>query len=230
VSGRASSVAPRGRVARARERWFQPATSYWRPELYERYFTRTPLGALLRRRDDEIVHAALDRLSQPEDEVLEVGAGTGHYTVPIARRCARVVALDAAPDMVDYLCVRVAREGLGNVETGVGRLPGSIDVGGPYDGVVCLGVLGYVEHLEAALRALAERLRPGGWAVVSMPPRTLEGRVHVAFEVAGRRQVRLRSPAEAVAAARAAGLEVERHARSGLTRGGITLLLEARRR
>jgi len=229
VSGRAFSLARRGRFARPGERWFRPPTSYWRPELYERYFTRTPVGALLRRRDDEIVHAALDRLLKSANEVLEVGAGTGHYTVPIARRCARVVALDAAPDMVDYLSERAEREGLANVETGVGRLPDGIDAAGPFDGVVCLGVLGYVENLEAALRALAGRLRPGGWALFSMPPRTLEGRVHVGFEIAGRRQVSLRSPQEAVAAARAAGLAVERQARAGLTSGGITLLLEARR-
>jgi SAM-dependent methyltransferase len=95
--------------------------------------------------------------------------------------------------------------------------------------VVCLGVLGYVPDLEASLRALAERLRPGGWALVSLPPRTLEGRLHVAFELAGRRRVSVRSRGEAVAAAHAAGLIVERESRAGLTRGGITLLLEARR-
>ena len=225
----ASPTGRRPRLARARERWFRSASSYWRPQLYEKYFTRTPLGSLLRRRDDRIVHAALGRLAGPRDAVLEVGAGTGHYTLPIARRCARVLALDAAPDMVDYLRARVEREGQTNVCTGVGRLPDGLEVVGPFDGVVCLGVLGYVEDLDGALRALAHRLRPGGWALMSMPPRTLEGRVHRAFEVAGRRRVSLRSADEAEATARPAGLAVERQARAGLTRGGITLLLEARR-
>jgi SAM-dependent methyltransferase len=229
VSGPAPPLSRRGPLARVRERWFRPASAYWRPELYERYFTRTPVGALLRRRDDEIVHAALDRLLSPGQEVLEVGAGTGHYTLPIARRVGRVVALDAAPEMVEYLRDRAGREGLSSVEVGVGRLPDGIEPSGPFDGVVCLGVLGYVEDLEGALGALAGRLRPGGWALVSLPPRTVEGRVHVAFELAGRRRVTLRSPAEAIAAARAAGLRVEREARAGLTPGGITLLLEARR-
>jgi 2-polyprenyl-3-methyl-5-hydroxy-6-metoxy-1,4-benzoquinol methylase len=221
--------APRGRLGRARERWFRPPSSYWRPELYERYFTRTPVGALLRRRDDRIVHAALDRLIEPGYEVLEVGTGTGHYTLPMARRATRVVALDAAPEMVGYLRERVGREGLVNVEVGAGCLPDGLDAAGPFDVVVCLGVLGYVPDLEASLRALAERLRPGGWALVSLPPRTLEGRLHVAFELAGRRRVSVRSRGEAVAAAHAAGLIVERESRAGLTRGGITLLLEARR-
>jgi SAM-dependent methyltransferase len=225
----ASPTARRPRLARARERWFRSASGYWRPELYERYFTRTPVGSLLRRRDDRIVHAALGRLTRPSDAVLEVGAGTGHYTLPIARRCARVVALDAAPDMVDYLRARAEREGQPNIETGVGRLPDGLDVAGPFDGVVCLGVLGYVEDFDGALRALAQCLRPGGWALLSMPPRTLEGGVHRAFEVAGRRRVSLRSPSEAEVATRAAGLTVERQARAGLTRGGITLLLESRR-
>lgn len=215
-------------LSRARARWFRPASAYWSPELYERYFAGTRLGARLRRGDDRIVHAAFDRLLGPEDEVLEIGAGTGHYTVMLARRCARVTALDAAPEMAGYLRRLAAREGLGNVGTGVARLPDEVGPSGPFDGVVCLGVLGYVGDLDAGLRALAGRLTPGGWMLVSLPPLTLEGRVHALVELLGRRRVSLRSPAAAVAAARRAGLNVEAEARSGLTAGGITLLLEAR--
>ena len=149
----ARSSAPRGgTLARARARWFRSAGAYWRPELYERYFTRTPIGSLLRRRDDRIVHAALDRVLEPEHEVLEVGAGTGHYTLTVARRCARVAALDAAPEMVEYLETRAAAEGATNVETAIGSLPDGIEATGPFDGVICLGVLGYVPDLERALK------------------------------------------------------------------------------
>ena len=224
------SASSSGALERARTRWFRSASAYWRPELYERYFTRTPIGSLLRRRDDRIVHAALDRVLEPEHEVLEVGAGTGHYTLAVARGCARVVALDAAPEMVEYLRARAAREGAGNVEAAIGRLPNGIEAAGPFDGVVCLGVLGYVADLGAALGALAERLRPGGWALFSLPPRTAEGRLHEAIELVGRRHVSLRSAAEAREAARRAGLGVVAEARAGLSSGGITLLLEARRR
>jgi SAM-dependent methyltransferase len=229
VPASAPAGRPQGALSRARARWFRPASAYWSPELYEHYFARTPLGARLRRGDDRIVHAALDRLVAPHDEVLEIGSGTGHYTVTLARRCARVTALDAAPDMAGYLRRRVARDGLGNVEAGVGRLPDAIGPSGPFDGVVCLGVLGYVGDLDAGLRALAGRLRPGGWMLVSLPPLTLEGRVHALVELLGRRRVSLRSSADAVAAAHRAGLSIEGEARAGLTAGGITLLLEARR-
>jgi SAM-dependent methyltransferase len=227
VSAPGSSASRRGALARARARWFRSASSYWRPDLYERYFTRTPIGSLLRRRDDRIVHAALDRLLEPDQDVLEVGSGTGHYTLPVARRCRRVVALDAAPEMVDYLRARAARQRVGNVETAIGMLPDRLGAGGPFDGAVCLGVLGYVADLESALRALADRLRPGGWAIFSLPPRTVEGRLHEVFELAGRRRVSLRSPAEAREAARRAGLRVLGEARAGLSSGGITLLVEA---
>lgn len=225
----APSARPGRALERARARWFRSASAYWRPELYEGYFTRTPIGSLLRRRDDRIVHAALDRLAEPGHEVLEVGAGTGHYTLSLAERCARVLALDAAPEMVEYLRERADREGATNVETGIGRLPDSINAMGPFDGVVCLGVLGYVADLEAALKAFAGRLRLGGWVLFSLPPRSAEGRLHEAFELAGRRRVSLRSPAEARQTAALAGLEVVAEARAGLSTGGITLLLEARR-
>ena len=229
MSARAPSAPPSDAAERARAHWFRSAGAYWRPDLYERYFTRTPIGALLRRRDDRIVHAALDRLLEPDQAVLEVGAGTGHYTLAVARRCRRVVAIDAAREMVDYLRARAEREGVRNVELATGRLPDAIAVAERFDGVVCLGVLGYVAELEAGLGALAGRLRPGGWALVSIPPRTAEGRLHQLVELVGRRRVSLRSATEAQAAARGAGLEVRAQARAGLTSGGITLLLEARR-
>lgn len=53
---------------------------------------------------------------QPGMEVLDIGAGTGVFTVPLARRGAKVTALEPAPAMLAALQKRVEAEGFSSVE------------------------------------------------------------------------------------------------------------------
>ncbi len=55
------------------------------------------------------------RWVQPGDSLLEVGAGTGGFTVPLVRVAERVTALDYSPAMLAVLLEHVRREGLTNV-------------------------------------------------------------------------------------------------------------------
>jgi ubiquinone/menaquinone biosynthesis C-methylase UbiE len=59
----------------------------------------------------------LDALQlDPHSTVADVGAGTGYFTVRLARRVARVHATDIQPEMLERLAERLAREHLTNVE------------------------------------------------------------------------------------------------------------------
>lgn len=209
-------------------RWFRSGREGWNAGAYEWYFTRTPLGRALRRRDTELIFGALEEVITPTDDVLEVGAGTGNYAIPMARRCARVVALEPSPAMLAHLRRRLAEDGGGRVEARPGHLPDGLPASQRFQGVVCLGVLNYVADLDGALRALSAQMAPGGWLVFSVPPRSLEGGVHVLADMLQRRRVFLRRRGEAAEAARRAGLEVERVGTAGVTRGGITTVVSAR--
>jgi ubiquinone/menaquinone biosynthesis C-methylase UbiE len=48
--------------------------------------------------------------------VADVGAGTGYFTVRLAKRVAKVYATDLQPEMLDLLRTRLARDKLANVE------------------------------------------------------------------------------------------------------------------
>jgi SAM-dependent methyltransferase len=205
-------------------------TAGWHPELYERWFTWNPMQAALRRREQGAVLGALEGLAQGSDRVLEVGCGTGAYTLALARRCRRVVAVDASSDMLDYLDRRLRREGVSNVETRIGTLPGRLPVDGGYDGVLAVGVLNYLPDLDAALRALAGALRPGGWAVVTAPLRSPGGWLYRVGEALTRRRVALRSEGAVRSAARGAGLRAVHLSSAGFSRRGFLLVLAARRR
>ena len=59
-----------------------------------------------------LVDHGLDQRS----EVLDLGAGTGQFTLAVGAVCARVVAVDVSPLMLARLRTKLARSGLSNVE------------------------------------------------------------------------------------------------------------------
>ncbi len=84
---------------------------------------------------DPLLEHLLARV-QPDDTVLDIGAGTGGWAIPLARRAARVVALDNSPSMLEVLGKKIAAEGLSNVEIRSGTWPE--DQAGRHDHVLAI--------------------------------------------------------------------------------------------
>jgi len=66
---------------------------------------------------------ALAALARPEDTWLDIGAGGGRFAVPLARRVARLVAIEPSPAMRGTLTMAVADAGLTNLEVHNTRWP-----------------------------------------------------------------------------------------------------------
>jgi phosphatidylethanolamine/phosphatidyl-N-methylethanolamine N-methyltransferase len=99
---------------------------------------------------------------QGAGDVLEVAAGTGLLTLPVARVARRLVATDYSEAMIGLLQQRVHEAGLTNVECSRRDL---YELGFPpasFDAVVCANVLHLIPDLPRALAALQTVLRPGG--------------------------------------------------------------------
>ncbi|HUG84394.1 MAG TPA: class I SAM-dependent methyltransferase [Euzebya sp.] len=96
--------------------------------------------------------------------VIDMGAGTGQFSLAASPRCARVIAVDVSPVMLDRLTLNVHRRGAGNVEcVHAGFLTYQHD-GPPVDLVYTRYAL---HHLPDAWKAIAlcrmaDVLRPGG--------------------------------------------------------------------
>ncbi|WP_428266256.1 methyltransferase domain-containing protein [Haliangium sp.] len=100
--------------------------------------------------------------------VLDVGCGRGDVTCMAAGLVGDdglVVGLDRNQGATSMARARAAERGLANVEFVVGDLAAPPGDRGPYDAVIGRRVLMYQPDRVAALRALAEVLRPGGLAV-----------------------------------------------------------------
>ena len=207
-------------------RWFRPDHAGWDPRLYE-WFFGTLLGGALRAREEATIHGFLGSVLERTHSVLEVGCGTGNYTIPVARRCARTVAVDASPEMLRYARERLDGEGLFGVETRLGRLAAGPGPEGGFDGALAIGVLNYIRDIEGALKALVSSLKAGGWAIFNVPARSAEGRIYALAELVNRRRIYLYSPSEIVGLGERMGLRVEAAVAAGLSRGGITVVVVA---
>jgi peptidoglycan/xylan/chitin deacetylase (PgdA/CDA1 family)/SAM-dependent methyltransferase len=114
-----------------------------------------------RRLEQSLFAARLPELFDGAERVLEIGAGTGIFTLEIARRCREVVAVDLSAGMLSVLERKAAAEGIGNIRT-VNADIETFDPGGAFDAACSFLVFDYVRDLPALFRRLSERLRPGG--------------------------------------------------------------------
>jgi cyclopropane fatty-acyl-phospholipid synthase-like methyltransferase len=99
----------------------------------------------------------------PDAKVADIGAGTGYFTMRLARALPRgkVYGQDVEPEMVRYLEQRARREGLANVIGVVGgaddaRLPEAVDL------VLVVDTYHHIDHRPAYFRRLQEKLTPAG--------------------------------------------------------------------
>ncbi|QPG64908.1 metalloregulator ArsR/SmtB family transcription factor [Pseudomonas sp. BIGb0427] len=114
----------------------------------------------------ESLLALLDKLSfEAGADALEVGPGDGEFLPELARRFARVTALDNSPTMLDLARRVCEREGLANVNLQLADALSATDV--EADCVVLNMVLHHFSAPAEALRQLANRVKPGGSLLVT---------------------------------------------------------------
>lgn len=100
----------------------------------------------------------------PTMTVADVGAGTGYFTVRLARAVPQgmVIATDVEPTMVEYVADRAKKEGLANVRTTLATAASSGLAPASVDAVLVVNVWHHIDDRAAYAKDLAAALKPGG--------------------------------------------------------------------
>jgi SAM-dependent methyltransferase len=129
----------------------------------QRFWVEAPHPFITRAR----LRAILD--PKPGERILEVGPGTGYYTLDVAewiRPDGEVDILDLQQEMLDHTMRRADELRLTNInptQSDATSLPYEDD---SYDAAFLVTVLGEIPDQDAGLRELARVLKPGGRLVV----------------------------------------------------------------
>jgi ubiquinone/menaquinone biosynthesis C-methylase UbiE len=129
----------------------------------QRFWVEAPHPFITRERLREILGP------QSGERLLEVGPGTGYYTLPVARWLSPAGGLDIVDvqqEMLDHTMRRAREAGIDHVRPTLAdacRLPFPDDT---FDGAYLVTVLGEIPDQVAALRELRRVIRPGGRIVV----------------------------------------------------------------
>lgn len=107
-----------------------------------------------------------------EAQLCDVGCGAGPVTYEMLRRGYDIVGLDYSRDMLENAAKRLVDGQLDRkplINCNSEALPFE---DGVFDGVVCLGVISYVEHYENIIKEIHRILKPGGTVLISFRSRS----------------------------------------------------------
>jgi ubiquinone/menaquinone biosynthesis C-methylase UbiE len=121
------------------------------------------------REQDERSSLLVDLLELKSDtDVADIGAGTGYFTFPIAKRAPQgtTYAVDIQPEMLELVEARKREEGIGNVKGILGAIDDSTLPPGSIDLAFAVDAYHEFSHPWEMLQSLHTALRPGGRVIL----------------------------------------------------------------
>jgi len=102
---------------------------------------------------------------EDKDSILEIGAGTGVYTVWAAKRIkntGKLFAIDLQKEMIAELNGRLEKHNISNVESRVEDCTRMSFKDGTFDLIYMIKTYGEIKDKKAAVREISRIIRPGG--------------------------------------------------------------------
>jgi SAM-dependent methyltransferase len=193
-------MSPGGKAALAAGTAAVAAALWWRRNpsacpYNQRFWVQAPHPLITRERLRGILAPS------PGERILEIGPGTGYYTLDLATWVAPEGSLeifDIQQEMLDHTMRRLQEADIGHVTPTRGDAAALPYDDGSLDAVVLITVLGEIPEQAAAMAEIARVLRPGGRLVVGElfgdPHYTSPGSLRTRGEAAGLRFDERRGP------------------------------------
>lgn len=129
----------------------------------QRFWVQPPHPIITRKR----LHGVL--APQPGEAILEVGPGTGYYSLAVAEWVqpgGQLEIFDVQQAMLDHTMDRARRHGVANISATQGDARELPYTDKSFDAAYLVAVLGEIPNQTAALSELARVLKPGGRLIV----------------------------------------------------------------
>jgi len=121
----------------------------------------TSAVSLSRSTEYRLFSARIPKLFAGTDRVLEIGAGTGIFTLDIARNCGEVTAVDISDNMLKLLEKKATTAGISNIKAIKGNVE-KVEFDGLFSLVCAFSSLEYLDDLPVFFTRLAHYIEPGG--------------------------------------------------------------------
>lgn len=108
-------------------------------------------------------------LLSTENEVLEIGCGTGSTALRLAPATRRLVASDVSEQMIAIACQKLTSQPMPQLHFKVADADAPAAEQGAYDAVLALNLLHLVADLPQALSSAINALKPGGLLISKTP-------------------------------------------------------------
>ncbi|CAN7937857.1 unnamed protein product [Ixodes hexagonus] len=124
----------------------------------------------------ELLRRSTRSVSRPDEQILDVGCGTGDFTreqlLPRCQPCRRIVATDVSESMVRYAKERFGHPQIAYEVHGIEEdISGLLSKYGKFDRVYSFYTLHWVKDQKVALRNIADLMTDDGEAFLLFPGR-----------------------------------------------------------
>ncbi len=191
-----------------------------------------PSQSPVRQAEQECVMRRLPELLGGGESVLELGAGTGRFTLPIAQRAGRVLAIDLSGRMLDILGQKALSAELSNItlcQADFMKMTFERD----FDLICSFSCLEYISDAEQVFRRLHPLLKDGGVLYFTIAHRSFfrffvqvgnAVRQGIWLHARSRREIRLM-----LESAGFSSVEVHTHALKSVISSGVLMEVVARK-
>jgi len=130
---------------------------------YDQWY-ETPVGRAV----DFVERKAIEEFFVPQGKsVLEIGCGTGLYTVWLASQDYEVTAVDVSTEMMEQAKEKVIAIGK-NANWIMGDIADQLENLGSFDGILSMTAMEFIPQPEQILHELYQKLKPGGCLVIGV--------------------------------------------------------------